>query len=230
MSRGIYFEYNDKWIFEHREVYTNWKDLCTVYNETFGTNYCYNTFKSHCNREMRLRSDIPYTEEQDKWLIENYPKLGRNKTTAEFNKQFHTNKNVSSRRIHCIRLGLKVSDERKRIRAVENTNRYHEPGTIVKKDHDYLFIKKPDGKWEQLQRFIFSNSVGCIPKDHIIVFLDGNKQNFEPRNLVAIPRKYSAIMTKNNFWSEFSEITETGIKWCELYEVLSKSDNVNIDI
>ena len=37
-------------------------------------------------------------------------------------------------------------------------------------------------------------------------------------------------MTKNNFWSEFSEITETGIKWCELYEVLSKSDNVNIDI
>ena len=133
MSRGIFFEYNDKWIFEHREVYTNWKDLCAAYNKTFGTNYCYNTFKSHCNREMKLRSDIPYTEEQDKWLIENYPKLGRNKTTAEFNKNFNTNKNVNSIKIHCIRLGLKVSDERKRIRAVENTNRCHKPGTIVKK-------------------------------------------------------------------------------------------------
>ena len=228
MSNRIYLEYNDKWIINHKDEYTNWKDLCAAYNKTFGTDYGYNTFKSHCNRKLKLHRDILYTAKQDKWLMENYPNLGRVKTTEEFNKKFNTNRNSNGIKIHCTRLGLKVSDERKREVAIENTGRYHKPGTIVKKNHGYLFIKTSDGKWEQLHRFIFSNNVGSIPKDSIVIFLDGNKQNFEPSNLAAIPRKYSSIMTKNNFWSDFSEITKSGIKWCELYDVLSKESNIDI--
>ena len=228
MSRGIYLKYNDKWIIDHKDEYANWKDLCAAYNKMFDTDYKYTTFKSHCNRELKLNRDIFYTVEQDKWLIENYPNLGRIKATKEFNKIFNTNRNVNGIKIRCLRLGLKVSDERKSKIPIENSGNYHKPGTIVEKGHGYLFIKNTNGKWEQLQRFVYSNNNGCIPKDHIIVFLDGNKQNFEPSNLAAIPRKYSSIMTKNNFWSDFSEITKSGIKWCELYDALSKENNIDI--
>ena len=215
--------YDNDWLLNNWENYRNWKSLCDAYNEKFGTNFKYNTFKSHCNRGLKL--NFHYTKEQEEWLLENYPKLGRNKCADEFNKLFNTNRTANGIRIHCTRLGLHVSDERRRLRAIENTGNCHDVGSIVKKAHGYLFIKKPNGEWEQLQRYIYKNKISELPKDYIVIFKDGNKQNLSEDNLMAVPKKYASLMTKNEFWSKSSEITETGIIWCELYCALKEGVN-----
>jgi hypothetical protein len=214
-------EYNDEWIIEYWEFHRNWNSLCNSYNEHFNTNVGYNTFKSHCNRELKL--NFHYSEEQDAWLKENYPKLGRVKAKEVFNKKFNTNRTSAGMRVHCERMGLRVSGERKKLVAIENTKRYWEKDTIVEKDHGYLWIKLENGKWEQLQRFVYKQYYE-LKEGFIVIFLDGNNRNFDIENLVAIPRQYSAKMTKNEFWSEFSEVTKTGIIWCELDDIFKKEN------
>lgn len=209
--------YDDNWILANWENYRNWNSLCNEYNKLFNTEIKYSTFKAHCNVGLKL--NFHYSKEEDAWLIENYPKLGRVKCAEQFNKKFCTNRTAMGIRIHCEKMGLRVSDERKRQRAIENTGRLHDTGTIVEKSHGILFIKKEDGTWTQLSRHLVEED---IPKDCIVIFLDGNKRNLSQDNLAIIPRNHSAIMTKNKFWSEQPEITKTGIIWCELYQELKK--------
>ena len=212
------YEYDDSWILTNWEDYRNWSNLCKSYNALFGTNINYHTFKSHCNRELGL--NFVYSEEEISWLRENYPKLGKYECAVEFNKVFNTNRTVNGVTEKCKKLGIHVSNERKRETVIKNTGNYHEPGTILDKGRGYLFIKRTDGKWVQLQRYLTGVDDGC--EDVAVIFLDGNKRNFEPENLVTIPRKYLGPMTKNKFWSEFPEVTKTGLIWCELREVLGK--------
>lgn len=209
--------YDDVWILENWDLYRNWNTLCNIYNEKFEVNIGYNTFKSHCNRELRL--NFKYTKEQDEWLCINYPRLGRIKGAEEFNKIFNTRKTPAGIKMRCGRLGLKVNDDRKHEIPIENSGHYHKPGTIVEKGHGYLYIKRSDGKWVQLQRYI----AGADDlDDYVVIFLDKNKRNFDPENLATIPRSYLGPMTKNKFWSEFPEVTKTGLVWCELHDVLKR--------
>lgn len=213
------YEYEDSWILTNWEDYRNWSNLCKAYNALFNTNINYHTFKSHCNRELGL--NFTYSEDEISWLRENYPRLGKYECTAEFNKVFNTNRTINGVTAKCKKLGFHVSNERKRETVIKNTGNYHEPGTILDKGRGYLFIKRTDGKWVQLQRYLTGADEGY--EDTAVIFLDGNKRNFEPENLMMIPKRYLGLMTKNKFWSEFSEVTKTGLVWCELYDVLRKS-------
>lgn len=211
-------DYDDSWILTNWEDYRNWKSLCIAYNALFGTDIGYNTFKSHCNRELGLT--FVYSKEEEDWLRQNYPKLGRIKCAAEFNKVFDTNRTANGIAAKCKKMKLVVSDDRRKRLAIENTGRYHEPGTILDKGRGYLFIKRSDGRWVQLQRYVAG--ADDLSPDTVVIFLDGNKRNLDPENLMAIPRSYLGPMSKNGFWSEFPEVTKTGLIWCELKDVLQK--------
>lgn len=219
--------YDDKWILENWEEYRNWNSLCKAYNEKFGTDILYRTFKGHCNNKLGL--NFLYTKEQEDWLRENYPNMGSVECTAEFNKIFNTNRTSSGVRGHCIaKLGLRVTEERKSRLAIENTGRYHEPGTILtsRGKDDYLYLKQADGSWELLHRAVYKELHKDLPDDYVVIFLDGDRHNCKPNNLAAIPRKYITKMTKNKFWSEFPEVTKTGLVWCELDDAL---DNYELE-
>ena len=209
--------YNNKWILANWESYRNWSSLCKAYNKEFGTEIKYNTFKSHCNRELQL--NFHYSKEEDEWLFENYPKLGRRKCAEAFNEKFCTNRTAQGIKNHCQWLGMRVTEERKKQMAIENSGNFHEVGTVVARVRGELFIKKEDGTWTQLSRYMLGDN---IPKGCVVIFLDGNNQNLAQENLAIILRKHLAIMTKNKFWSECAEITRTGLVWCELNDVLKR--------
>lgn len=216
MSKGIPIRYDDDWIVTQWQKVRNWKRLCNEYNREHGTEIGYNTFKSHCNRELSL--NYHYTEEQQTWLIQHYPTLGRVKTTKLFNETFKENRSVDAIKILCLKLGLKVTEERKRERAVENTNRYYNIGAVVKKTHGEPYVKTEDG-WKRLKDLEY----GEKPKGHVIAHLDNNPDNYNRENLIAIPRSISIRMSKNKFWSDEPVITKTGILCLTLEEALKET-------
>ena len=94
-----------------------------------------------------------------------------------------------------------------------HTNIPTENGTIVNKtDGDYLKVKVGNHKWEYLQRKIYEEHYGIkLPEDVYVIFLDQNRRNFNIKNLKAISRRSSAIMSKDELFSVESKITKLGV-------------------
>lgn len=212
MGAGMPITYDDEWIVDNWMAYRNWSKLCKAYNDTHGTNLNYNTFKSHCNRTLSL--NYHYSTEQLVWLRENYPQYGRT-CTEEFNRIFHENRSAQAIKNQCLRMGIHVTTERRKKTAIENTGRWHPVGTIIRRMHDEPYIKTENG-WKRLKDINY----GDKPEGHIIIHLDGNVDNYDKSNLLAIPRNVNAKMTLNRFWSQFPEVTKAGVLCCEL-ELLS---------
>lgn len=161
-----------------------------------------------------------YEEEEKQWLIENYPHLGMNETTRLFNEKFLHNKKPKTLQRYCTQhLGLSVTEE------YINTKRYwfaSELGTVTKNCRGEWKIKTENG-WVLLARSMFEN----IPDGHIVVHLDCDKDNNEPSNLVVIRNGVHTTLRNLGMWSEDGRITETAIKWYELFSELKKSEVEN---
>lgn len=78
--------------------------------------------------------------------------------------------------------------------------------------------KEPD--WLPLQKKIYQDAFGTIPKGKMVIFLDCDKTNFSLDNLYCIDRKISAQLAKNRWYSKDKDVTLTAIKLCELQQAL----------
>lgn len=65
--------------------------------------------------------------------------------------------------------------------------------------------------WEFLHRKTWADHHGPIPKGHSVVFLDGNKTNYDISNLACLSRNEVARMNQNHWFSSDAELTKTGI-------------------
>lgn len=103
----------------------------------------------------------------------------------------------------------------------------------------YLSIKldnKPmrgESKWKTYEQnwifkhhYIWEQANGKIPDGHIVIFLDGNRENFDIDNLYCIPRQYQTLLMRNGWYTGNPEVTMAAIKWCELHYAL-KEVNAN---
>lgn len=58
---------------------------------------------------------------------------------------------------------------------------------------------------------VWEEAHGEIPKGCIIIFLDGNRQNCDSKNLAMITREEHQRMTRQKLRSNYAEITKTGL-------------------
>jgi len=71
----------------------------------------------------------------------------------------------------------------------------------------YQYIKIKDSHWELLQRHVWTQANGEIPRGSVVIFLDGNYLNCELSNLQVITRKDNmARNTIQRFPAELQEI------------------------
>lgn len=71
-------------------------------------------------------------------------------------------------------------------------------------------IKEPD-VWKSKHRYIYEQHFGKIPKNHKVIFLDGNNRNFNIDNLKLVSNAEELIMNNNKLRYNNKELTETGI-------------------
>ena len=91
-------------------------------------------------------------------------------------------------------------------------------GTInVRADNSgrfYQYIKIKDSHWELLQRHVWMQAYGEIPKGCVVIFLDGNFMNCELSNLQVISRKEN--MARNTIQRYPAELQEIMKLTCKL--------------
>ena len=88
-----------------------------------------------------------------------------------------------------------------------------EIGTIAKHKDGYSFIKLAEHKWQLYQRYVWEKSRHeKLKKNQTVIFLDGDRSNFDPANLAAISRKELAVINHENLMtSGDAELSKTGV-------------------
>ena len=71
-------------------------------------------------------------------------------------------------------------------------------------------VKKQEN-WVQKQRVVYEKHYGKIPQGYVVIFLDRNRENFDPENLAAIKRSELARLNKQGLIYDDSNLTKVGI-------------------
>lgn len=169
-----------------------------------------------------------YTEQEKQYILDNLRNYNSYSEFCNvFNTVFSCNVDVTSIRDLCTkRLHYGIN---------KNSGKYKTGhrlkslpiGTIRKTSNGCTYIKVQDTAskfngyclpdWMPLQRKIYEDHYGCIPKDSFVCFLDCDSNNFSIENLYCINRRISIRMSQYGWWSTDRNITLAGIKCIELY-------------
>lgn len=89
---------------------------------------------------------------------------------------------------------------------------YQPVGTVVTHSDGYRYIKLADRKWQLYQRYIWEQeNHKKLKKSQVVIFLDGNRDNLDPDNLMAVSRAELAIVNHEGLMQNDAELTKTGI-------------------
>lgn len=91
-------------------------------------------------------------------------------------------------------------------------------GTEKKLPDGYIWIKindlprvKKQENWIQKHRAVYEKHYGKIPEGYVVIFLDRNRENFDPENLAAIKRSELARLNKQGLIYDDGNLTKVGI-------------------
>ena len=152
---------------------------------------------------------LTYSDEMYEFLLHNASSHTIKELVQLIKERFNIDIEKKKLAQYCIGMKIKYKYENPK---KSHSNVATSIGTIVNKtDGDYLKIKTDKHKWEYLQRKIYEDYYNVkLPDDVYVIFLDQNRRNFKINNLKAISRRSSAIMSKDNLFSNQSNITKLG--------------------
>lgn len=190
---------------------------------------------------------MKYTDEMKQFILDNYKGRYNQELADLFNQKFNTN--ITSRTIKSYKAnnklnsgltgkfrkgqtphnkGKKMPKEvyekvKHTMFAKGNVPPNHRPvgSERISKD-GYIEVKVAEpNKWRLKQRVVYEEAKGKIPEGCPIIFLDGNKRNFDIDNLKCITRSELLYLNCNGL-NNSNEITETGILMARLDSAKNK--------
>lgn len=190
---------------------------------------------------------MKYTDEMKQFILDNYKGRYNQELADLFNQKFNTN--ITSRTIKSYKAnnnlnsgltgkfikgqtphnkGKKMPKEvyekvKHTMFAKGNVPPNHRPvgSERISKD-GYIEVKVAEpNKWRLKQRVVYEEAKGKIPEGCTIIFLDGNKRNFDIDNLRCITRSELLYLNCNGL-NNSNEITETGILMARLDRAKNK--------
>lgn len=85
-------------------------------------------------------------------------------------------------------------------------------GTELVRNDGYLWVKIAEPrKWKQKHKIIWEKENGVIPRDHVIIFADGDRLNICIENLLLASRREMLVMNQKKLITKNKELTKTGL-------------------
>lgn len=168
-------------------------------------------------------------------------RFGR-KTPKSFPKSYIGNNKLSTGRTGRFEKGIIPMNKGKKMPAHLYEKTKHtmfKPGRVpqntdpigTEKNVDgYVWVKvndiqnaKKSVNWVQKHRLVYEASYGPIPKNHAVIFLDGDTRNFDPSNLRAVSRGTLARLNQNGLIYKNAELTKVGVNIAKLISKMAEA-------
>ena len=93
----------------------------------------------------------------------------------------------------------------------------------------YVWVKIDDKpkvpkvvNWKQKHRIVWEQWHGPIPEGHMIIFLDGDHENFDIDNLDIITKSENLIMNRKGLYKSDRDVTKSGVQLAKLVDSVNK--------
>lgn len=215
----------DNWILNNYFKFETIEELLKHYNNEFDRQRTLKGFSLHCQKRLKLKRFVPYSDEENMWIIDNINNYTYEDLSKEFNKKFGRSTTSRAMQTYCHRK-LNTGKENPALWSAANRKPI---GHIITLSGGYIYVKVKDyipehgvkrkvsEMYESLARVKWKEYHGReVPEDCQIIYLDSDKNNFSEDNLYCIKKKYLVYMIRNHWFSEIPEVTMTAIKYCEL--------------
>lgn len=176
-----------------------------------------------------------WTEEQAQTYIENYQNMTYKQLTDLINSKYQLNLSRDQVRYFGRKNDMRTSNTRHHFKKgnklwVGGKDTQFKKGHVYKEyplgtekinEEGYTIIKvamegKQREKWKFKHRVIYERFYGALEKGEMVIFLDGDKRNFDIDNLEKISRGTNAMMNVRKWHTDNAEITKVRILQAKL--------------
>ncbi len=182
-----------------------------------------------------------FTQEQIEWVRENIPHMSTRECAQAFSEKFPEGlgQTVLRRLMKKNGISARAKENAPTPVGTERYSSYYDCIMVkvsesrvagIKKDSPE-FVRIRNNSWKMKQNLIWEQMTGeTIPWRHIVVFLDGDRTNYSPDNLFAVPLQIAGTIERMRMHSENPEIYKTALIWGELFFELKKQGyNIYMD-
>ena len=74
-----------------------------------------------------------------------------------------------------------------------------------------VLVKEENGKWDYKQRVVYKQHYGEIPKNHFVIFLDGDRTNYDINNLKLVSNRVASVVANQGLFTKDKNLTETSL-------------------
>ena len=92
---------------------------------------------------------------------------------------------------------------------------------IVKDGYCEVKVSDTGRRWRPKHVLIYEKHHGKVPKGSAVIFLDGDKRNFDIDNLYLVTRSQLAMLNKNSLIQKDADLTKTAINVVDLMKKIS---------
>lgn len=92
---------------------------------------------------------------------------------------------------------------------------------ITKDGYCEIKVSDTGRRWKSKHVLIYEKHHGKVPRGSVVIFLDGDKRNFDIDNLHLVTRGQLAMLNKNNLIQKDADLTKTAINVVDLMKKIS---------
>ena len=92
---------------------------------------------------------------------------------------------------------------------------------ITKDGYCEIKVSDTGRRWKSKHLVVYEKHRGKVPRGSVVIFLDGDKRNFDIDNLHLVTRGQLAMLNKNNLIQKDADLTKTAINVVDLMKKIS---------
>ena len=174
----------------------------------------------HVPAQKRMRWSQPEFAEMRQWMLDNDRGETVFATIDAFEERFgiRLNRTQVSQFRQSHGTGKRVSHGGGRPPRPIGAETEGKDGYIKVKVRMYPRVPGSKDNWRFKHHLVYERAHGWIPHGHVVMFADGDKRNFDPDNLVAVHRKYIAMLNNPDL-PEYhdAETLKAALAWLDLH-------------
>ena len=227
----VYFtpEEND-YILEHYQS-ESWPTIAKHLGRT--TRSVQKHANSYLNIHRRTTERAVFTQEEDEWLKEMIPKYLFRDIVVMFEEKFGKKITVKQLHTHNMKKLRVISGRQGNQNKAFRAENYKPIGYEVIYPNGYTFVKVSDTgdqntDYKSKQYVEYEKYHGTVPENYIVIFLDGNRNNFDINNLYALDKRISGVLNNKQLRTNCDkDLTLAAIKTWELHYAIIDNKNDN---